>query len=302
MYNLNIYFCIYFTNNSFVFIFWYVFFFKSTMYNLNIYFCIYFTNNSFVFIFLEITALMGAHTLGRADADASGYDGAWVVSSSTFDNTYYSDILRRPWVRDANENGQHFWRDPNADTIMLNTDMALAFDIGDDATVNLNNCRTGRGGGGQRGNNCPNTAENAETVATFANNQQTWFNEFAKAWVKLQELGYPEGTLSFTEGEPVVVNIPNNGAVGGGQPPRNPNPINNNVMLRVFLSIAACIIVILLLVLWICCCRRNKPAATKELGLHNKTPTLVPSAPLGIRAVESTVIMTSVPVIQIQTV
>jgi len=251
---------------------------------------------------LEITALMGAHTLGRADADASGYDGAWVVSSSTFDNTYYSDILRRPWVRDANENGQHFWRDPNADTIMLNTDMALAFDIGDDATVNLNNCRTGRGGGGQRGNNCPNTAENAETVATFANNQQTWFNEFAKAWVKLQELGYPEGTLSFPEGEPVVVNIPNNGAVGGGPLPRNPNPINNNVMLRVFLSIAACIIVILLLVLWICCCRRNKPAATKELGLHNKTPTLVPSAPLGIRAVESTVIMTSVPVIQIQTV
>ena len=245
---------------------------------------------------------MGAHTLGRADADASGYDGAWVVSSSTFDNTYYSDIIRRPWVRDANENGQHFWRDPNADTIMLNTDMALAFDIGDDATVNLNNCRTGRGGGGQRGNNCPNTAENAETVATFANNQQTWFNEFAKAWVKLQELGYPEGTLFFPEGEPVVVNIPNNGAVGGGQPPRNPNPINNNVMLRVFLSIAACIIVILLLVLWICCCRRNKPAATKELGLHNKTPTLVPSVPLGIRAVESTVIMTSVPVIQIQTV
>ena len=101
-----------------------------------------------------------------------------MVSSSTFDNTYYSDILRRPWVRDANENGQHFWRDPNADTIMLNTDMALAFDIGDDATVNLNNCRAGRGGGGQRGNNCPNTAENAETVATFANNQQTWFNEF----------------------------------------------------------------------------------------------------------------------------
>jgi len=251
---------------------------------------------------LEITALMGAHTLGRADADASGYDGAWVVSSSTFDNTYYSDIIRRPWVRDANENGQHFWRDPNADTIMLNTDMALAFDIGDDATVNLNNCRTGRGGGGQRGNNCPNTAENAETVATFANNQQTWFNEFAKAWVKLQELGYPEGTLSFPEGEPVVVNIPNNGAVGGGPLPRNPNPINNNVMLRVFLSIAACIIVILLLVLWICCCRRNKPAATKELGLHSKTPTLVPSAPLGIRAVESTVIMTSVPVIQIQTV
>jgi hypothetical protein len=66
-------------------------------------------------------------------------------------------------------------------------------------------------------------------------------------------------------------------------------------MLRVFPSMAACIIVILLLALWICCCRRNKPAATKELGLHNKTPTLVPS-------VESTVIMTSVPVIQIQTV
>ena len=40
---------------------------------------------------------MGAHTLGRADAGDSGYDGSWVAQSSRFNNQYYRDMVQLPW-------------------------------------------------------------------------------------------------------------------------------------------------------------------------------------------------------------
>ena len=152
----------------------------------------------------EVTALMGAHTLGRADADASGYDGVWVRNSATWDNSYYQAIIRRPWVRETNGNGQHLWRDPeNSQTLMLNTDMALAFEVGNDLTINTLNCRTGRGG--QRANRCSNTAINARNVQDFADDEGMWLSEFSRAWIKLQELGYDLDELSFPEGPSVEV-------------------------------------------------------------------------------------------------
>lgn len=37
----------------------------------------------------EIVALSGAHSLGRCHADRSGFEGPWVVSPTSFSNTYY---------------------------------------------------------------------------------------------------------------------------------------------------------------------------------------------------------------------
>nr|WDI66646.1 ascorbate peroxidase [Bangia fuscopurpurea] len=42
----------------------------------------------------EIVALSGAHTLGAAHKDRSGYDGPWTTNPNVFDNSYYKEILK----------------------------------------------------------------------------------------------------------------------------------------------------------------------------------------------------------------
>ena len=41
----------------------------------------------------EITALSGAHTLGRCHADRSGFEGLWTAEPLVFDNAYFIDLL-----------------------------------------------------------------------------------------------------------------------------------------------------------------------------------------------------------------
>ena len=41
----------------------------------------------------EIVALSGAHTLGRAHPDRSGFDGAWTEDPLTFDNAYFRFLV-----------------------------------------------------------------------------------------------------------------------------------------------------------------------------------------------------------------
>merc|ERR1711898_74050 len=118
-------------------------------------------------------------------------DGAWVNRNFDFDNSYYRDIIGRPWVRETSGNGlKHMWRDPGTGLLMLNTDMALAFEIGNDENVNTNRCRTGGGGGGGGGNRCGTNVETRQYVQLFARNQPEWFAAFVPAWIKMQELGY----------------------------------------------------------------------------------------------------------------
>ena len=223
----------------------------------------------------EVTALMGAHTLGRADAADSGYDGVWVRNSASWDNTYYRDILQRPWVRETNANGQHLWRDPgNPETLMLNTDMALAFDIGNDATVNVENCRTG-GGGGQRGTRCANTATNAASVRDFADNPQVWLSEFASAWIKMQELGYESGALSLPKGPVINVEFP---VVNAAPNNRGPGALGGVGAVAVSVAIVAGIVLAVMVL--VCCCWRKKRATAYTLPAKAKEVVVcAPSAP-----------------------
>ena len=43
----------------------------------------------------EYVALMGTHTLGFARADRSGFEGRWVQNPYVFDNSYYTEILKK---------------------------------------------------------------------------------------------------------------------------------------------------------------------------------------------------------------
>ena len=46
------------------------------------------------FVDREIVALSGAHALGRAHPDRSGFDGPWTKEPLVFDNTYFT--VRNP--------------------------------------------------------------------------------------------------------------------------------------------------------------------------------------------------------------
>lgn len=85
-------------------------------------------------------ALMGVHTLGRADPANSGYEGWWsdAVSSRRFNNNYYVSMLAKGWVPEKAVGGnaaKNQWRrsDIGEDEaalgkeMMLDTDLCLAF-------------------------------------------------------------------------------------------------------------------------------------------------------------------------------
>jgi hypothetical protein len=50
------------------------------------------TANSFGFTATEAVAILGAHTLGRANPANSGFQGPWVRRDNTLDNAYYADL------------------------------------------------------------------------------------------------------------------------------------------------------------------------------------------------------------------
>ena len=42
----------------------------------------------------EIVVLSGAHTIGQAFKDRSGFSGKWTKNDLVFDNTYYKELLK----------------------------------------------------------------------------------------------------------------------------------------------------------------------------------------------------------------
>ena len=101
----------------------------------------------------EMVALMGAHSLGRAELGNSGYNGAWTQDEGSLDGQrYYSDLVTQPWTKTASGGTSptgtalHQWE--HGREIMLTTDMALAFTTTANAA---DGTRCGGGGGGGAG-------------------------------------------------------------------------------------------------------------------------------------------------------
>merc|ERR1719401_609860 len=80
-------------------------------------------------------ALMGAHTIGLASPERSGYSGAWsdANSSRRFDNGYYTSIVLKGWAPDPVVEGnpeKNQWKriDIGTDTMGLGREMMLDTD------------------------------------------------------------------------------------------------------------------------------------------------------------------------------
>ena len=102
----------------------------------------------------EMVALMGAHSLGRAELGNSGYNGAWTQDEGSLDGQrYYSDLVTQPWTKTASGGTSptgtalHQWE--HGREIMLTTDIALAFTTTANAADGTR-CGGGGGGAGRR--------------------------------------------------------------------------------------------------------------------------------------------------------
>ena len=109
----------------------------------------------------DIVALSGAHTVGRCHLDRSGFDGPWTSEPMKFDNSYFQDLLNKEWKETTTEAGNPQYTDGNEDkTMMLISDLAL---VSDDKF--------------------------RPYVEKYAADENAFFQDFAKAYQKLIELG-----------------------------------------------------------------------------------------------------------------
>jgi len=107
----------------------------------------------------EIVALLGAHALGRAHTNRSGYEGPWTSSPTLFSNDYYVQLVERTWTP-RNWDGPFQYQDEHGELMMLPADLALLKD-----------------------------EHFAVFVKLYADDEAVFFHDFAEAFSKLLSLG-----------------------------------------------------------------------------------------------------------------
>jgi catalase (peroxidase I) len=120
----------------------------------------YLTSLSFAPFHFPPSALSGAHTVGACHLDRSGFDGDWTDNKLKFDNAYYTEMLSKKYEEETTAKGCPQFRHKESNTMMLISDLALLEEPSFRRYVEL-----------------------------YAKDQDAFFRDFAKAWVKLQENG-----------------------------------------------------------------------------------------------------------------
>jgi cytochrome c peroxidase len=113
----------------------------------------------------EIVALLGAHALGRCHTDASGYWGPWTFAENTMSNEYFRLLVEERWSPKLTHNGKPWdgpdqYEDSTGQLMMLPSDIVLIKD-----------------------------PEFKKVVELYAKDEDAFFQDFAKAFSKLLELG-----------------------------------------------------------------------------------------------------------------
>eukprot|EP00978_Attheya_sp_CCMP212_P034864 scaffold148694_cov60-Attheya_sp.AAC.2 len=107
----------------------------------------------------EIVALSGAHALGRCHTTASGYDGPWTPTPTTFNNAYFTLLSGLDWTK-KDWSGPFQYANAGGTLMMLPSDLVL---LQDDSFLKY--------------------------VKIYAGDSKKFDKDFAAAFQKLEELG-----------------------------------------------------------------------------------------------------------------
>uniref|UniRef100_H3G4X6 Cytochrome c peroxidase, mitochondrial n=2 Tax=Phytophthora ramorum TaxID=164328 RepID=H3G4X6_PHYRM len=107
----------------------------------------------------DIVALVGAHAIGRCYPTRSGYSGPWTNAEWTFSNEFFRELLENKWTV-KKWNGPMQYEDPTGKLMMLPADLVLIQD-----------------------------PQFKKYVELYAKDEDLWFKDFSKAFVKLTENG-----------------------------------------------------------------------------------------------------------------
>ena len=176
-----------------------------------------FFDTTFDFNAEETVAIMGAHTLGVAKRENSGFEGdaGWVPQEGLLTNNYYTQVLGANWIQFFVDNSdlpgipdRFQWKKGTgggsgggggfggmgSDVFMLDSDLAIARDFGEslDAETGEVTCTIKPSKSG-----CPfaNTIDIAEL---YRNDNQQWVEDFRDAFTKMLVTGYIRGGVLRT--------------------------------------------------------------------------------------------------------
>ncbi|RLN45305.1 hypothetical protein BBJ29_007961 [Phytophthora kernoviae] len=107
----------------------------------------------------DIVALVGAHAIGRCYPTRSGYSGPWTNAEWTFSNEFFRELIENKWTI-KKWNGPEQYEDPTGKLMMLPADIVMIQD-----------------------------PKFKKYVEMYAKDEDLWFKDFSKAFVKLTENG-----------------------------------------------------------------------------------------------------------------
>jgi len=151
----------------------------------------------------DTVALIGAHTLGVAAKENSGYDGpdGWVINKSRLDNEFYFNLINngviddiwRPEMQDNSDTifpDQVIWRQGDSGFFMINSDLALVVDF--ENKIDSSNGSVSCTLSGES-NVCP-AASTLGIANEYASSHAVWLNDFHSAFIKMTNSGC-EGSI-----------------------------------------------------------------------------------------------------------